>query len=309
MGCWNETCMISNLHIKGDQEVVVFVLTRNEKEYSPNFCYNNALYSVFPIPFYAKYNEYGGADECHGVGLDFVMDTIKDQLVEKEVGDNEYHDIEVKRDGFDTEKFFDACHENRLFIKEHVKEHLVDRVMIHKGIFDHILETQQYEQYMGYEEPYLYYKFADVVADLPEYIRRAKIKYKDQQLAFDDPLLAKYFMNPFNGLFEKNEIGQPEFNLAAEWLRYLDNYSYKSPLFIPKEDLIELLEVKSEEELVAFFTEYLKGRAIDEFISNTRKLWVPQSGKGSQGDDHAPYRLLIEAMTKVLDEEETEWEE
>jgi lipopolysaccharide biosynthesis glycosyltransferase len=57
--------------------VVVFLLTRNEKDYEPDFCYNDALYSLFPIPFYAKYNDYGGAEDCHGPALNFVMNRIK----------------------------------------------------------------------------------------------------------------------------------------------------------------------------------------------------------------------------------------
>lgn len=310
MGCWHETCAISNLHIKYTQEVVVFLLTRNEKDYEPDFCYNDALYSLFPIPFYAKYNDYGGAEDCHGPALNFVMNRIKQNLVEMDLGENKYHDIEVKRDTFDAEKLFDACHENRLFITHYRKEHKVERVMIHKDIFDHILENTVYTKYIGGENPYVKYKFADIVADVPEFVRRAKLKLNKELTDNSVPEIVRNldWIHPFSKLFSKNEIGQPELNLADEWLSHLDAWDYKSPLFSPKTELVKILEANTEDKVVEFIIEYLKGRAMDGFVLDTRKLWTPTGGKGSQQDDHEPYRVLIDAMSNALDKEKAEYD-
>jgi hypothetical protein len=309
MGCWHETCAISNLHIKDKQEVVVFLLTRNVKDYEPDFCYNNALYSLFPIPFYAKYNDYGGAEGCHGPALNFVMNRIKQKLVEMDLGENKYHDIEVKRDTFDVEKLFDACHEDRLFITNH-KEHKVERVMIHKDIFDHILENTVYTKYIGYERPDVKYKFADIVSDVPEFVRRANLKLNKELTDHSVPAIMRNveWIDPFISLFSKNELGQPELNFANEWLSHLDASEYKSPLFSPKTELIKILEANTEDKAVEFFIEYLKGRVMDRFLLDTRKLWTPTCGKGSQNDDHEPYRVLIDAMTNALDKEKAEYD-
>ena len=42
---------------------------------------------------------------------------------------------------------------------------------------------------------------------------------------------------------------------------------------------------------------------------NTRKFWSRQSGMGSQNNDQAAYRVLINSMTKALDDERREYEE
>lgn len=290
MGCWFETCGISNLPIKDGQEVVVFVLTRNDSAYEKVFCYSNTLYSVLPIPFYAKYDDYGSAYDCSGVGLDIVMDTIKNKLVEKEVGDNSVHDIEIKRNEFNTELFFDACHENRLFIKKGHKEIKVDRVMMHKNIFDHILENNQYRKYIGYEKPYLYYTFADIVADVPKFVKRLKSKWDNTNFLFHDYI--------FERLFDEDEI-----NLANDWLMNINVHGSRSPLFSISQEMTVILNTKTDEEVEEFFVEYLKGVIINDFFSSTRKLWTPQCGRGSQNQDPARYRLLINAMNNVLDKE------
>lgn len=116
MGSWNATCAISNLHITAGQDVVVLLLGKNHSEKSA--CYSNMLYEVCPMPFYGKYDDYGGVEECHGVGLDFVVTAMKSQLYKFGQGANEFHDIEVNRDNFDIVKLFEADHEERLGIDE-----------------------------------------------------------------------------------------------------------------------------------------------------------------------------------------------
>ena len=63
MGSWNATCAVSNLHITAGQDVVVFMLLKNNRE--KTFCYGNALYDVCPVAFYGKYNDYGAVEHCH----------------------------------------------------------------------------------------------------------------------------------------------------------------------------------------------------------------------------------------------------
>jgi hypothetical protein len=117
MGSWNGTCAVSNLHITAGQDVAVFMLLRNNTE--KTFCYGNALYDVCPVPFYGKYNDYGAVEDCHGFGLNIVVDALKAQLYEFGQGANEYHDCEVKRDDFDIDLLFEADLEDRLGVENH----------------------------------------------------------------------------------------------------------------------------------------------------------------------------------------------
>lgn len=117
MGSWNHTCAVSNLHVCCGNEVVVFMLAQNHTTRS--FCYSNAHYDLCPIPFYGKYDDYGGVDECNGAGLNVVIDSIRSRLYEMGEGANQYHDCEVRKDSFDVAKLFEADHEDRLFVHDY----------------------------------------------------------------------------------------------------------------------------------------------------------------------------------------------
>lgn len=123
MGNWNHTCAVSNLHITAGQKVVVFMLLKNKNDRT--FCHGNALYDVCPIPFYGEYDDYGSVENCHGFGLNIVIEAIRNRLYRFGQGPNQYHDCEVNKDNFNIEKMFEADHEDRLGI-EHLSTWDID---------------------------------------------------------------------------------------------------------------------------------------------------------------------------------------
>lgn len=118
MGCWNHTCAVSNLHVMAGQDVMVFLLLKNHSADDSSFCYGNALYDVVPLPFYGKYDDYGGVEDCHGFGLPIILEHLKQRLYKFGQGPNSCHDCEVTPENFDVEKLFEADHEGRLGIQD-----------------------------------------------------------------------------------------------------------------------------------------------------------------------------------------------
>lgn len=112
MGSWNHTCSISNLHVLAGQDVAVFMLARNNSNYG-------TPWAVCPIPFYGKYDDYGGVDECHGEGMNIVVEAIRSQLYELGEGANQYHECEVRKDSFDIDVLFKADQADRLFVEDY----------------------------------------------------------------------------------------------------------------------------------------------------------------------------------------------
>lgn len=150
MGCWNKTCGLTNLHIYAGTPVYVFILV--EPTYGGDDSSPNSIYDVCPTPFYSHYDDYGGGEDSSGSWVPYLISGFSENLIEKEVGENEYHDIEVKREGFDLEKFFETVHEKRLYLlnrrrmihndgsfkgKEEVR---VSFTMLHKSIVDRLLD-------------------------------------------------------------------------------------------------------------------------------------------------------------------------
>jgi hypothetical protein len=116
MGSWNGTCVISNLHIHARQDVVVFLLAKNQSEQT--FCYSNALYEPCLIPFYGEYDDYGAVENCQGPGLPIILEEMRRQLYEFGQGPNSAHDCVVRRNNFNIELLFEADHEDRLGIEQ-----------------------------------------------------------------------------------------------------------------------------------------------------------------------------------------------
>lgn len=316
MGSWNKTCGLSNLHIKWGEKAYVFLLEpatdQNDR------CYSTHMFKPLLLPFETEYNDYGGGENSSGPGLSIIMEAIKENLHEMEVGENEYHDIAVKKEGFNDSVFFEAVHEGRLFREGHHSDPVrLDYVMFRKDVVDHILENRVIDKYVGPgkgtycpygdgDKSYIQYKFADIVADILPMIQEiCEEVVKAQESGLDNKLFKL-----LGGIEYFFDYDHP--NLAAQWLRG-DNYRFcrmvdlKYVIFdmfkddgVPTVDQVLALE--------ALLTEYLKGAFINSFMEVTRKSWLPGGHEGSQSQELDEYRLLISAMNKVIDAEQAEWD-
>ncbi len=315
MGSWNGTCAISNLHITSGKRVVVFMLAENKDKKS--FCDNTALYDFCPIPFYGKYDDYGGVDECEGFGLPIVLEAIKSQLYKFGQGANQYHDIAVDKENFDIEKLFEADSEDRLGIEYHNswnadafahgdleeergKRSLTDsemfeldrlankikkndafraitHVKIHGDIFDSIMSG-----WRSYDD----ISFKDVTDSIPEYIARVK--------AHDEAWLESVR----NGKYISSEVftfNDP--NLAGRYMRILTEYN---AILRAAPSAREYVDSGDWAGLEAFTKEALIGIWINMFMRSTRKVWTKQCGEGSQQQEHLGYIVLADAVQNAL---------
>jgi hypothetical protein len=244
------------------------------------------------LPFYSHYDDYGAGERSSGIGLPLIINGLREHLVEMEQGENLYHDIPVNRDSFDEAKYWEAVHENRLKIVHHTGERNVQSVMFHKRAVDHILENHVMQRFVKIGV-YLDYKFADILASLPPVI--------EHLLAFRDELDGFRWFSPLESL------SGIEDNLAAEWLRHSDSYRYSNLIDINK--LIRSMVKQNADDLLAeLLIEHLTAKFIDGFMMSTRKVWIPYCHEGSQGSNGAAYRVLMAAMTNVLDEDKARYD-
>lgn len=301
MGCWNGTCAISNLHIKSGEDVAVMMLGKAYNVH--DFCYTTSLYHLVPIMFYGQYNDYGAVEKCHGVGVDMVVNALKNNLFEMEQGDNQYHDIPVKKETFNIEQMFEADHENRLGINDpdHFSQETFRRmthIMIKQSVLDNLLEHHMNREYLGYDKKsgtsqYRDVYFKDVVNDIPEYAKSMMKKFKKD----------KYIT------LEAHGPKGLKSNLAERFMGYMGVSSMRTVLIRPFTLFNDMLKngVK-EQELCVIMEDMLKIVWLDTFMSATRKVWSKQSGEGSQRDDYDAYELLANTILKIVVEEKAERE-
>jgi hypothetical protein len=301
MGCWNKTCGLSGLHIWSGTEVIVFALEQHTDYHDR--CYTTAFWKPVWVPFYSKYNDYGGGEGSYGIGFDLLMKGLKEQLIEKDVGENECHDIAVRAADMNEELFFNAVHEGRLEVTGwRNKTSLVDFVMFRKDVVDDILANFKCEDYVGdgkgthgWNDNYITYGFSDVLASVPEFMTKLKAKLE----SVTDPAMRKYA-----GSRELFDFRDP--NLAAKYLRDSDNYRY-SKLIRPFTELDSLVMDGRLEQAEELLKDWLTMSYLDSFMHSTRKVWVPGSHEGSQASSHHGYRVLSAAVNSALDREKAEF--
>lgn len=311
MGCWNKTCGLSNLHITAGTPVYVFVL---EKNADYEHCHSTSLFSPLLLPFESEYNDYGGGENSSGIALGIIMGGIKRDLVELPLGENEYHDIEVTREKFDVDLFFEAVHEDRLSIKGRFSAEptQIYFTMMRKDIVDSILENREIEEYVGDnkgtfakwgdEKNYIRYRFADIVADIRPLIAEAQVKINNAR-ATDDKLAEYMLYDGISGLFNYQHP-----NKAARWMRY-DSHRYSRivDMKIVLRKAFEAGTPEAMETLAVVMEQHLKALYIDGFMSAARKTWIPGGHEGSQSTSGGALRLLAKATIDVLDKERAEW--
>lgn len=309
MGCWNQTCGLTQIHIKHGEKVIVVPLASAAQD---NLCYTTPFWAPFLVPFYSEYNDYGGGECSSGMGLELVIDYLKEKAVEIEQGPNEYHDCAVVRETFDEDKFWDAIHEQRLRVQGWRKEtSQVGFTMIKQSVFDHLAENFKLDSYDYETRKEDHYNFNQLLADVPALVDVMVNGPRDETLLeglneedrerYEDIL---FFYEPV----ERAARSIKSTNRAARWLAYSSSHlrygGWTGNIVDTK--AIQFMKGKDAESLTTLLTDHLKMQFIDVVLMSTRKFWSPQAGAGSQNDGIEAYRELMAAMTHVLDEEEAE---
>lgn len=286
------------------------VLEKNTDE--TDRCYSTSFWKPVQLPFYSVYADYGRGDKDSGAALPFVLDGIKKNLKEFELGKNEFHDIEVTKDKFDIDLFYEAAHESRLF-KEHYGGHdstMLDYVMLRKDIVDDILVNYAREVYVGdgkgdcgYNNNYTILNFTSIIADLPDYMAEmAKMFVAPENESEDEAAIRMIEAKMFRGL-ELFDYGHP--NLVNQWVRG-DGYRF-SNVVRAAEIVFDLMKEGKVKEATEVMVDLLKFKYIDCFMEMTRRNWAPGGHEGSQGNEHHGYRVMAEATLRALARERTKY--
>jgi len=333
MGCWNGTCGLTNLPIIAGDKMYVFPIAEN---YSDSFCYSTAFYRPSVVPFVADYNDYGAGENCTGPALDLLIEGIKGSLVEMEVGENKYHDIEIKREDFDVDKFFEACHEGRLEYlnpmrgwKGQPQTKKMYFTMIRKDVVDRLWSEWKFDMWKGSDCDYVpegfetdqYYiknvTYERLAELLPEYMEARYEKFqKNVKVAkeTDDEqakiavyqLLQGYFFQSYK---DRDHILSDKFSHIFG-SGYADGGFHN---FIPdlSTEIVALYISGKKEEAIELLRQCLVGYMVNSYMEAVRKIWTPPMHQGSQSQEFSEYKLLNSIMNDIMVEKEKEydWEE
>jgi len=334
MGCWNGTCGLSGLPIMHGDKMYVFPIVEG---YRDSFCYSTALYRPTPLGFTAEYNDYGAGEECGGVGRDVLMAWIAESLVEMEVGENQYHDIAVKREGFDTDTFFEACHEKRLKFNNPMKGYEPDKpynnvffTMVRQDVIDDLWKNWSFDLWKpsgmkevpeGFESDEYYVKnvtYEKLAALIPDYLEfRANgesgmlaelEKIKTTNDLEQDALDAMCDFWIIDRFFKDDDR---EHMLSGKFGHALGS-GYAGGGFSTIRGLNEavakayLYEGGNKQVAVELLKEVLVTYMVNSFMERVRRVWLPVMHQGSQSECNEEYFLLNRICDNVIIKREGE---
>lgn len=332
MGCWNKTCGLSRLPIHASRAVYMVPIVQAPYQ---GRCYSTDMWTPTDIAVVGEYNDYGGGENMEPVAMGYVVEAIRKNLVEREVGENKYHDIAVNKSGFSEEMFFEAVHESRLQVKiPHSASHFdVDMVMIRKDVVDHFKENYVFKEYVGegkgnggYGNSYFQYKWSDLLLTvntslefMQKHLKESAIVLKDSDFkegATEEgkaKLRKAMVMMGVRSLPSRWDVRENKEILAYSSLRYsIDRMGCAGDRLFPTaigKDLCSALLEDDMEKARSLAAHMLEMDFIMTCYNVTRNLWTPMLGEGSQFDDYQGYEILANAVHAASEANKTSWEE
>lgn len=288
----------------------MFLVQDDLDPFVSNHCYSTTYYSPLPFFIEGKYNDYGGAEDCHGDLFDEVIDFFKRNIVEFDLGENKYHDIPVKKETFDIEMLFNADHEGRLFIhKERIlprckSELRVEHIQIKKSVLDKLLDgleidkndLKYYLKNSGSSELNLFKRYQNLIP---------KMMVATEKLMELRTEVFETFPDMFLTSLRSHKDNDYEFE---SFVRSLATTIGAGPSFLMapfralNKEYLDLYK-NDKEKLTKFLNNFIVMEWLLRFMEISRKTWIVPSQEGSQNTDMSHQKLLAQ----VILEEKLPW--
>jgi hypothetical protein len=163
MGCWNDTCFVTNLPVFAGDPVEVLLLRSEVKSHpGESISYPTENWTPYKFTFHGKYDDYGKVEDCKGAALPLLVDAITENLVEQDAVLSDYgsppHVFEpaVTRESLTIGKILDSEQSGRLKVykwedaksymnTESEDECYVKHVVIHRKVYQKIVKNFAFE--------------------------------------------------------------------------------------------------------------------------------------------------------------------
>lgn len=288
MGCWHETCMITNAPILYEDKVIsLFLIDKGPK--LSNGCYGYAYWSPLPYIVYGKYNDYGSIEPNSHDNHDRLVDLINVHWRDKNnnVLVNNFKSVkELFKSQTDlTVNTYGAYNTLRN----------VRPVMISEVAFETILKEHKFTDYVKGEDGEWEdkeFSFGDVIAVLPEFVSLALALSETEDWYIE---CENFYLN----FVEKC----PAF--SAMPLRVMGT-NYDSQISMGNL-LRQISNIKIG--LLEYFTELAKFGWLCRYIEDARITWHPMGHSGSQDYSLSSLALRSKMISEAHDRVKSKWDE
>ena len=292
MGCWNGTCMISNLPIISGEKIKLVLLQVGYDGGSiigkSGYVYSNGMMAPAFLPLNGDYNDYGSIEN---VEEDWNYKIIESFLKSK-FGTIEADGKEMTEWGLMD--LIDGIERGnpKFKVKDEWKSCGLSMVMIRQDVWDMCVHIQSgNEDYWNPDRkgdpsaPYQISGTSWANREFDKFIERNKVVYSDPMEELRASLM---------------RMNETIFSSAyGEGKSLLSNTEYKKLCIDNKDDVEFTQDVKKR---------WIEQQMVEGCISNLRKGWMIQPGSGSQNSDWNIYDKFYQGVSKICSIKELEYE-
>ena len=272
MGCWNQTCSLTNLPITYGDSIVLIPLVENNDFFIPGLTYDtNSNYEIFGMPFFGHYNDYGGIENIstHITNIDFLKETKIYSRVEYNYYDyDEEDDVGLKVNNDNIEEFLNhhMIEEDLYILNNDEKEKNLNYMMIHSELYNRLINE------VGELIPY---KHTKTLRELwKEKITATLNNIKEKQKLYETLDELKFF--------DKHILKEELRKCCFIDLCTIDiTYQY----------IMKSLYINFDEKLLDEFIDML---LFKNALMRLRKGYLAISGAGSQSEDYYFHKIVSE---------------
>jgi hypothetical protein len=294
MGCWNGTCGVSQLPITGGTKVKAYLMlqSRSKEVCGSGSCYNTQYFRPWFFPVTAEYNDYGSIEHiAEDWNSKYMLKTFQTWLKNGDVKILGGKDVEINSPEISKFKklqdVFDCVERGALVVKSDGHS---------------IGETEPWIPEMGYLKIGIFMVLDNIFNDLINEYNRV-LALKENKYYYDRDV------EEYNNLIERlNKIRTDKIfsNLPIVNDIYIDlmlrssfdeNYAFKH-----YKSILCLNELSLDD----FFKKFKESKAFATAMTYLRKLWIPQTGQGSQSEELSFNKILVSGMNKHIEKREKE---
>jgi len=293
MGCWNHTCMLTNLPVTAGEKIATVILMKTREGYGD--CHAYKTWHPAPVMYYGEYDDYGGSEDCYGSQIDYILKEFRDNAAvvkpddEKKRGGDEYlTDIEqFSRDG-------DAGGLTLIGNDSQNSAVDVELAVIKTSVLDKFLDRYYWTDYKlktaNGDEVKITYKY--LCGTIPVYIAKLKEHYAQE--------------------FHFREYPEVEWDSKDVLGRYVQHHaSDVTPQFFRHswlDRMKELTVAGDDDALTDFLEEFIKYMMIQSYYSYSRRVYV-RPMCSSQAIETDAQELTAEITLEVAAQQRKDWEE
>lgn len=282
MGCWCETDGVTQMPIRAGDKIRVFVLAYQGSPEGGGQCYNNEVWAPIGPPIQGTYDDYGGVENIvKSPDNKLLLEKIKSNWVEFE---DEYDKVPpIKK--MKLEEALHYIERDNAKLKNYKGEEVPYGIMmVHEDIYQAMIAYNPIDAHHYWDEKkWVYMPQNDSLKmEVFDWYESVSKRYKSAAILGDQ----------YTGLMLDISDGR----LFSDY-RENSHKLYKKPL-------VEMIKKKvpiTDPEVQRILNVCLEQLKFGRSMSAARKQWQPQSGKGSQQNETAIYKLLAKTTIAMAD--------